>query len=186
MFDIETIGTDAEAVIVSVGVCCFNKEGILSKREWVLDMDEQKARGRTEDKETLLWWSKQSGKAKAVFLVKNRIKALDFIEELLDYLTDNCMSVGETFKDLKPVGNCACFDITILEHFFKMFVGKKKIPWQFWNILSFRTANYFFKLKDKVKREGTYHNAADDAEYQAKCWITLWSKKEPKNVKSTK
>lgn len=173
MIDIETIGTQPEAVVLSIGAVCFNKGGIFAKKQWILNLDVQKKAGRTEDQDTLSWWKEQSREARNVFELceKEGIHPFDWVEDFNEFLLEACTKVNEKFKDIKPVGNGANFDITIIEHLICMFGGKAFIPWKFWNVWCFRTLNHVFKLKDKLPRQGVHHDALDDAIYQAQCML---------------
>lgn len=182
MIDIETIGTAANTVVLSVGVCAFNKDGILEKIEWTLDMEEQIKLGRTFDQDTLWFWMKQSTEAKKAFDPKiPKINLATFFVEFEKFLDRNLEKVKEKRDELKPWGNAASFDITIIEDLYRnQGAGKDAIPWKFWNQFCFRTFNHLTKAKDLVKREGVFHNAADDAEFQAKCVLAFWKKQASK------
>jgi exodeoxyribonuclease VIII len=49
------------------------------------------------------------------------------------------------------------------------------VPWQFWNSRCYRTVKSLYP-DNKLKRSGTYHNAVDDAESQARHLIELLAK----------
>lgn len=184
MFDIETIGTEPEAVVISVGAVNFNINGIIAKKLWVLNQAPQKAAGRREDAETLAWWASQSKDAKSVFNVKKGLfEPKDFIDDMKEFLADSLMDEGETFSSLKPIGNGANFDITILEHFIMMFSEGKKaaIPWKFYNVWCFRTFDKLTRCKEAHPREGVHHDALDDATYQAECFIKALNKNRKKS-----
>lgn len=182
MIDIETIGTAASTVVLSVGVCSFNKEGVHAKKEWTLDMQEQIKLGRTFDQDTLFWWMKQKDEAKKAFDPKlPKIALKEFFAEFEAFIDEELAKQKEKRDELKPWGNCSMFDLTIIEDLYRnQGAGKDAIPWKFWNVFSYRTFNHLTKAKDLVKREGIYHNAADDAEYQAKCVIAFWKKQASK------
>lgn len=182
MIDIETIGTAANTVVLSVGCCVFNKDGVHSKIEWTLDMEEQIKLGRKFDQDTLFFWMKQKDAAKQAFdpkLPKTSLK--DFFILFEKYIDDELAKLKEKRDELRPWGNGANFDITIVEDLYRnQGPGKDAIPWKFWNIFCFRTFNHLTKAKDLVPRNGIYHNAADDAEFQALCVIAFWKKQANK------
>ena len=63
MIDIESIGKQPGGVILSVGLCRFNTNGVISEeREWKLDIQEQMDKGLTVSADTLYWWLEQPGK----------------------------------------------------------------------------------------------------------------------------
>lgn len=183
MNDIETIGTDADTIVLSVGSVLFNKEGIHAKREWTLDLEEQKKLGRTFDHETLWFWMKQSEGARKAFDPKiEKVSMVQFLNEYELWIDENLVSHKEKRDELKCWGNGSSFDTTIIEDLFRKYhsKGKAGIPWKFWNQWCYRTFNHLTKAKDLVKREGIYHNAADDAEFQAKTVLAFWNKQAGK------
>lgn len=182
MIDIETIGTAANTVVLSVGCCMFNKDGVHSKIEWTLDMEEQIKLGRTFDQDTLWFWMKQSTEAKKAFDPKiPKIPLKDFFIAFESYIDGELAKLKEKRDELKPYGNGANFDITIIEDLYRnQGAGKDAIPWKFWNIRCYRTLDALTKCKDLVKREGIFHNAADDAEFQALTVIAFWNKQKNK------
>jgi len=183
MIDIETIGTGANTVVLSVGAASFNKDGVHSKKEWTLDMQEQIKLGRAFDQDTLFWWMKQKDEAKKAFDPKlPKIALADFFPDFEKYIDGELTKLKEKRDELKPWGNGANFDITIIEDLYRnqWAGGKDAIPWKFWNIHCFRTFNHLTKAKDLVPRNGIYHNAADDAEFQALCVIAFWKKQANK------
>lgn len=183
MIDIETIGTAANTVVLSVGAATFNKEGVHSKKEWTLDMQEQIKKGRGFDQSTLFWWMKQKDEAKKAFDPKlPKISLAEFFPSFEDYIDAELTKQKEKRDELKPWGNGANFDITIIEDMYRnQGPGMEAIPWKFWNIMCFRTFNTLTKAKDLVPRNGIYHNAADDAEFQALCVIAFWKKQASKS-----
>lgn len=183
MNDIETIGTDADTIVLSIGSVLFNKEGIHAKIEWTLDLEEQKKLGRTFDHETLWFWMKQSDAARKAFDPKiPKVSIAQFLQEYENFIDENLKIHKEGRDELKVWGNGSSFDTVIIEDLFRKYhtKGKAGIPWKFWNQMCMRTFNVLTKAKDLVKREGIYHNAADDAEYQAKCVIAFWKKQASK------
>ena len=67
MIDLETLGTQPDSVIISLGIIKFDPytdaepyEGNYLK----LDIEEQNTLGRQVDEDTLAWWSKQDPKVR--------------------------------------------------------------------------------------------------------------------------
>jgi len=188
MIDIETLGNDHSTTVVSVGVVCFNNTGIISKKLFVLDFIEQLKRGRSVTGSTLQWWMGQGDSARAVFKddpKKPKLSIEAFLTGLDSFLDESLKKVGEKRDELKPWGNGANFDITIIEDFYRSYHPKHEfgIPWKFWNVWCFRTFNHLTKAKDKFKREGIHHDALDDAEYQANCVLNYWKTKSAAKAK---
>lgn len=191
MIDIETLGNDHSTTVVSCGVVCFNKTGIISEKLFVLDFIEQLKLGRTVTGSTLQWWFAQEEGARAVFKdnpKKPKLSIEDFLNALDAFLDESLKEVGEKRDELKPWGNGANFDITIIEDFYRRHHAKHEfaIPWKFWNVWCFRTFNHLTKARDKFKREGIHHDALDDARYQANVVLNYWKIKTAQKAKGKK
>lgn len=183
MIDIETLGTRPKTVIVSAGVCSFNNSGIIKGFHCELDIQEQLWAGRTITAGTLGWAMGQPDSVREVYKekdkdgkIKPKLKAEEFFAMFDKFVEVSRAAIGEDKSHaIKVWGNGSHFDITILEDYYDQFHTKKfnGFPWKFWDVWCFRTFNNLTKCKDMVKREGTHHNALDDAIYQAKCVIAV-------------
>jgi len=160
MIDLETLDTKATSVIVSVGVCAFDESAIHDKQYFVLECQEQLDRGRTVSFDTLEWWFRQD---KAVTDAAFNQKKMD-VDRFLDGLGYFCSKNGIR----KVYAQGTDFDIAMLSHIHNQY--KKQIPWDFWLVRDTRTI-YDMMKTEKHTREGTHHNALDDAVYQAECVI---------------
>ena len=153
MIDIETLGTKADSVVLSIGIY-----GNLNGKEFsvhkFLDAQEQIDKGRSITKSTLDFWMTQNDEARKIFSSKGEScrKALMEVSELLMPYSSN----------LKPYGNGASFDITIMENIFNTF--NVPIPWKFWNVRCYRTIKSLSSVE--LIREGVHHTALDDAKTQ--------------------
>lgn len=160
MFDLETLGKQPNTVVLSVGAVVFNAEGVLGKRHWFLNLDEQ-LRTRKVDASTIVWWMGQSKEAQTVF--KNAevgISTRQFCKEFLEFY--------ESFKaDIVVWGNGASFDIPIIEHL--LYSNQFPIPWKYWDIRCYRTVKKAHMIEKNRPRSGVKHDALDDAVYQAEC-----------------
>lgn len=196
MYDFETMGQTPDTVVVSLGAAAFNRDGILGRKYWVFDWERQP--GRTTDPETAAWWKKQSFEAQAVFRTPpdQRVSLAKFIEQNDSWLEGLCFELNEgrapstgKFKELKPWGNGANFDIVILEDIYRNehAKGKAGIPWAFWNVWCFRTFDNMTKCKE-LKAKNTLgekivkHNALADAVWQAECVIEHWKRADLKRA----
>lgn len=71
MIDIETMGTDPSAAILTIGVCIFDPYGkdtessITDDRKFnvVISLEDNQNQGRTLDANTVMWWLRQSKEA---------------------------------------------------------------------------------------------------------------------------
>lgn len=159
--DLETLGTRYNAAILSIGVQQFDintgKLGETFYRE--IDLDSAIKAGKVTGS-TLAWWAQQGEVAKRVFGDKNKFPLSVALDDLRTWMLK---------KATKPKvwGNGSSFDISILEHAYDNGAVGLKEPWHYINIRDMRTIMDYCLVKPK--REGTHHNALDDAKYQAQC-----------------
>ena len=165
MIDLETLGTDPSAPIVAIGAVFFDpKTGELGA-EFSATIDfESACEKRIPDASTIKWWMKQSDDARAKVL-RGKEKMKDQLFELQYFITTHSHS-----SKVKPWGNGATFDISMLEDCFKCY--GMQAPWKFGNIRDVRTVVELGEMialtKDLVEFEGTPHVALDDAKHQAR------------------
>lgn len=160
MVDLETLGTTADAVILSIGAVRFDldsdqldDDGFYSS----ISIDSSLACGRRIQEDTLLWWLKQTAAAQAVFH-EPKVTLATSLCEFSDWL-------GPTESLLWANG--ADFDLPMLAHAFRQ--ADMDIPWLFWNSRCVRTFKNLPQARNvKVPRLGTHHNALSDAAYQVR------------------
>ena len=160
MIDLETLGTTADAVVVSIGAVKFdllsNKIGDDGFYASVSIESNQDA-GRRIDEDTLLWWFKQPAAALQVF-TEDKMALTPALEELSDWLGNDNYTVW---------ANGPSFDIAMLEFAYKK--AKMTVPWAFWNSRCVRTYRDLPGARNVPKfEEGVKHNALSDALSQAK------------------
>ena len=163
MIDLETMGLNEDAAIISIGVVMFCPvQGVISPNTFYRELDWED-QNRTIDKSAVEWWKGQNPKAKAAL---NGLDSLsDVLKELQLYLPTDC----------KPWGNGATFDISKMEHAYRQ--HNLEIPWKFWNIRDCRTVKDMYEsARGGLDRKtgGTLHNALDDAKYQAWYICKMW------------
>lgn len=159
MLDLETLGTRADSVIMSVGAVKFdpNTDVISSEGFYAsVSVDSNLQAGRQVSEDTLIWWLQQSQAAQKVFheaKVPLAI-ALDDLSTWFDH------------GDYQIWSNGADFDVPMLAHAFD--THGVKAPWKFWNSRCFRTMKNLPCAKRALKVENRLkHNALDDAITQA-------------------
>lgn len=161
MVDNETLDTTPSAVILSIGAARFRKDepGKVGETFYaVLDIEEQKLRGRTVSEDTLAWWQKQSPEARVALDTTDRRPVNDVLSDLWDFIFDMEGACGS----VRLWGNGADFDNPQIASLFKMYGFD--LPWEFRKNRCFRTLkSEFGHLCPKPARKGTYHNALDDA-----------------------
>ncbi len=161
MLDLETLGTKPGCVILSIGACVFYPTtGPDEEKTFyaVLNRDDQKERDLTENLDTLKWWKKQN----KIAWDQATARAQPTEGELKRFLKWWHSHRG---KFLWSQGSN--FDGPLLEALFLSF-GLKE-PWKYHETRDTRTVYQMCHVKsDSVKRDGTYHNALDDAMHQAR------------------
>jgi 3' exoribonuclease, RNase T-like len=161
MMDFETLSTDIDTVILTMGLVKFDPRGngIIDKLELRPDVDSQIEKyKRTISEDTLKWWGQQSPEAiEEAMGFQNRIS----LRECMDRLYKFCWNSTSVWS------NGSVFDIMIAESAFKQL--DMTPPWQFWQIRDCRTLYEMagVSLKDKKYGTKTTHKAVEDAEHQA-------------------
>lgn len=164
MIDCETLGTTADAVILSIGAVKFdlNSKKIDDNAFYTsVSVDSNLEHGRRISEATLLWWLKQSPEAQAVF---HEAKV-----PLIAALGDFAEWLGEDLNNpkYKVWSNGADFDLPMMALAFTQ-VGME-VPWAFYKGRCFRTwkNELPFGPAYAVERKGPSHHALYDAIYQA-------------------
>jgi exodeoxyribonuclease VIII len=160
MVDLETMSQRSNASIASIGAVKFEDGKIIDKFYCTVDIKSCKELGLNIQKETVEWWSRQNPEALAE-LRKNNI---DIKEALADFRE----WYGK--KSLWTWSNGAGFDNVILENAYKA-IGENT-PWKFYDSRCYRTVKAIINIEEN-ERQGTHHNALDDAIHQAKHLMRL-------------
>lgn len=160
MFDLETYGKAAGCAIRSVGAVFFDMHGNFGP-EFYRNVELQSCLdvGLTVDPETKAWWEKQSKEAQNSLLVEQR-PLKEVVSEFANWLKakggQRIWAQGATFDP--PIWDAACTALG------------KQVPWKFWDVRDTRTAYDLYNFDPRsVVREGTHHNALEDAKHQAVC-----------------
>lgn len=163
MVDLETLGRRAGCVILSVGAVRFDPErGRLGARFYkVASVDSQLRLGLTKDPKTEAWWDNQLPEARRVLLEAQASRA--GISRVLKAF-NKFVAAGGTAA--RVWGNGADFDNAIL-HYAMAACGIEP-SWSFWNNRCFRTLKNLRQDVKAPEREGTAHNALNDAVHQAR------------------
>lgn len=159
MIDLETMGLRPNAAIISIGAVYFDASNVLSEFYSNVSLKSCLDLGLTTDQSTIDWWHKQSVEARMAW---QRDDAPDLMAALTQF-TVWLRSIGGQ-KEICPWGNGADFDLTILGSAHRALDVDP--PWQFYNHHCFRTMKNMFQVVD-FPRQGTHHNALDDAKHQA-------------------
>jgi hypothetical protein len=161
MIDLETMSTEPNAVIVSIGAVKFSVEdGIIDKFYQTVDAHDGKKLGLHISQDTVRWWKTQSAEARAA-IAKDPMKLRPALEKFSRwYGTKTCPTWG----------NGSDFDLVILKS--SMSAVDMFPPWKFWDSRCYRTMRAVFEL-DKPESKGVLHNALDDAVQQTEHLLTI-------------
>lgn len=159
MIDLETLSTNPNAVILTVGGVKFDPLTQMKPYEEMyfrVDVNTQTELGRDVMQDTVDWWSKQPKEiSDEAFSDDNRIGLQDMVKKI------NKFSVGvDVFWCQGPL-----FDYAILQDIYKQ-LGHP-VPWQYWQIRDSRTLFSLVPRDVNEKRQGL-HNALEDSIFQAK------------------
>lgn len=156
--DLETLGTDPDSLVLSIGAVVFNEDEILEAMSFYPTIESQQAYGARINHDTFLWWLKQSAEARMALVQDERFP----MEEELAAFAERLSHYGH---DISPWGNGSSFDIAILNYH----LGKNGVekPWKFWNERCMREAVKHHPQVTRVKSEQP-HEALADAMAQAK------------------
>ncbi|HAW2961475.1 TPA: 3'-5' exoribonuclease [Escherichia coli] len=176
--DLETMGTNPDAPINSIGGKFFDPETGEMGPEFSKTID-AKTGGGTVDISTIEWWLVQSSEARSAILV-NQIPLDDALLQFREFISEHSDE-----KFVQVWGNGATFDNAILRRSYE----RKGIPcpWRYCNDRDVRTIvelgkTIGFDARTVIPFEGVPHNALDDARHQAKYVSAIWQKLIPNPV----
>lgn len=159
MVDLETVDNSPTASIVSIGAVVFDANGLYGQYYKAVDWwDAITKYRRTKSDATMKWWSEQSDEVRAAL---NTV-GVDLRVALANF-TKFVQSAG---PDVKVWGFGSTFDNVILQSAYEAVSYTR--PWSFRNDMCFRTLKACVPMAQTVERQGTHHNALDDALHQAR------------------
>ncbi|ELR1705075.1 3'-5' exoribonuclease [Escherichia coli] len=190
MIDLETMGKNPDAPIISIGAIFFDPQTGDMGPEFSKTIDLETA-GGVIDRDTIKWWLKQSREAQSAIMT-DEIPLDDALLQLREFIDENS---GEFF--VQVWGNGANFDNTILRRSYERqgipcrSYERQGIPcpWRYYNDRDVRTIVELgkaidFDARTAIPFEGERHNALDDARYQAKYVSVIWQKLIPSQADS--
>ncbi|HCX4619891.1 TPA: 3'-5' exoribonuclease [Escherichia coli] len=175
MIDLETMGKNPDAPIISIGAIFFDPQTGDMGPEFSKTIDLETA-GGVIDRDTIKWWLKQSREAQSAIMT-DEIPLDDALLQLREFIDENS---GEFF--VQVWGNGANFDNAILRRSYER--QGIPCPWRYYNDRDVRTIVGLgkaidFDARTAIPFEGERHNALDDARYQAKYVSAIWQKLIP-------
>jgi hypothetical protein len=158
MIDLETLSTNTDAAILTIGAVRFDlsEPDLNNAKELYIkvDLDSCAELDLHIDDSTIEWWSTQSAEAQdEAFGLTNRIH----IQAAFDQLYKFCWGANTVWS------NGSGFDLVICENIFKKL--KKASPWKYWQCRDCRTI-YNLSIDPELPVT-TAHNALEDAKAQA-------------------
>ena len=168
MIDLETLGTVASAVILSIGAVKFDLEsGAIADDGFYasISIDSNLDYGRRIQEDTLLWWLKQPAAAQQVFH-ENKMALPEALESFSDWMETD---------DKHVWSNGADFDLPMIAHAYHQV--QLTLPWKYWNSNCVRTYKKLPGARDvKIQTSGVKHNALSDAYNQAQLVCAIHKK----------
>lgn len=157
MVDIESLGSKKNSSICQIGACYFDRNTGEIGNTFKVNIDPIDAEkyGCELDASTVLWWLSQSDAARNSILADPKLPVIEAMKSFLKFI-----------EPAKTIWSHATFDFVMLnETCIKLGIGR----------MPFRKARDIRTLVDlgkvtikKVEREGTHHDALDDAIFQVK------------------
>jgi len=194
MVDIETLGTDNNAVITSIGAVAFDLSALETVEEILgrpyfhmhLNAHMQQADGRQISAATSMWWMEQNPVAIKTLLdgqkaIAKGISVAAALEAFSIWCSNN--------KAANIWGNGNTFDNMLLRDIYAQY--KVKYPVSFRNDLDFRTLKYLVKTIDPTWKvpypkygefKDTAHVGHVDAACQAYSAQRIWAKLNNKEI----
>lgn len=165
MIDIETLGTEPNAVIMSIAAVEFSADHIDEDGGFyqTLNWQEQLDRGGTVTEDTIRFWLRQPDAAREPLLRGPRTKVETACKDLIQWIVRH----GLNNKDALIWAKGPQFDLSLIRGLLRRFGFNA--PWPFWGERDVRTAlmtpraNRVTRPKDSVA-----HHAFEDAVFQAK------------------
>ena len=171
MIDLETLSTANNALVLSIGAVKFLDGAIIDRFHVGIDPRSSQAYGLHIDADTVLWWMHEDRTNARNEMLKEVDGAAWDGDNIDLYSALDGFAQWYGTESLPTWGNGATFDNVILRNAFK--ATNIECPWKFWHDRCYRTAKAMCPYPED-EREGTHHNALDDATHQAKHLMKIW------------
>jgi len=159
MVDIETLGLERDAAIISIGAVEFDTHGLGETFEASINLTSCQDAGLNIDAGTLEWWLEQDDVA------REQLTGGDDLGRVLPKFV-----AWYRQCDAEEVwANSPSFDCEALEYAGDA-VGVQ-MPWQYYEERDYRTLTSLPVAPD-AEQDGTEHDALDDAKHQARVAVT--------------
>jgi hypothetical protein len=169
MIDLETLGTEPNAVILEVGLCFFDAKEIHDSHSIIIDAKNSQDLGFEIEIDTLGWW--QTKHPENFRRLMNPIEPKHTVEDAAQMVHNLILAHGHN-DAIIVWGNGPEFDLVLLKNLFKK--AGWTYPFHFRNHRCFRTIKETHKdILPYTPDESTSHTGAGDAINQAKHLIDL-------------
>ena len=173
MLDIETLGLKPGSIVVSVGACVFDRHtGEIGEKLYApISVNSCEKAGLIMEPQTVIWWMGQEKEARDAWMIGAR-SLRQIAQEFYEWF--RIAEEGEEIPlDGSRAGRAAIWaqgDMDFNVWGAAMESVAVAQPWAFWAQRDTRTVYDICGFDAKsVDRDGTYHNALDDARHQVKC-----------------
>jgi len=153
MVDIETLGLEPGASVLSIGAVEFDTDGYHPGFYGSITRESCEEAGLTVDEDTVEWWQDQPDEA------RKQLEGGDDLADVLEEFAEFVDGADEVWA------NSPSFDCELLIE-----AGRRvgvPMPWEFYEERDHRTLKSLPVAVD-VGHEGVKHNALDDATHQAR------------------
>lgn len=171
MLDFETLSTDANATIIQIGACYFNRQTGEIGRTFKVNVDAVSSvdSGTVIDPQTVYWWLSQSTEAIRSVTEGEKTNIVKAFSDLNDFLSN-----------VDEIWSHATFDFVILQNTMKRL--KIKSQYHYRAARDIRTLNSLaVNKKFDGKRDGVHHDALDDCIFQVKYVVEALNSIKVKN-----
>ncbi len=176
MVDCEALALTANAVVLSIGACTYNVDGIKDSIELFPAISPQVEAGREIDDETLMWWFDQNDEARKNIIKGERQPIAVIADEFVEWAsTQRVFAGGKENLWFSAFGTD--FDLPLIN---TLLCKHRTMPWEgrpnYKNKMCLRALDELY-ANDIAWPEGpTAHTAREDAINQAKAHISLLQK----------
>lgn len=161
MLDLETLGTAPGSAILAIGAVKFSGGQILAEFYRRVDLKSNSQYDLKMDPSTVLWWLQQPDGAR-LEITKEGIHLASALTQFSEWVMT--AQHNEMEPDPEMWGNGASFDNVLLSVAYERTEHTR--PWKYSNDRCYRTVKNLYPDVQMV-RDGTHHNALDDARSQA-------------------
>ena len=169
MIDLETLGTEPGAAILSIGAVAFDAQGVRERFYVNVDALSCHKAGLQTDPATVRWWMDQAtSNPAAVAALRRRALRLPVALELLAvWLRDYSPKA-----DMDVWANSPAFDCALLKNAYSRV--NMPLPWKYYRERDYRTIRELNRYEVILPDAHVAHDALADAEYQVKMLLAIF------------